>query len=458
MSSLQIRINPTPKQHLAWQKYHDQTTNEILVGGGAGGGKSRIICEAIASSALRYPGSRWLLGRSVLKTLKQTTLLTLFEVLTDWHLKADEHYTYNQQESTITFFNGSVIFLKDLAYYPSDPNYDSLGSSEYTGGAIDEANQIQAKAKEVVVSRFRYKLNEFGLVPKLLLSCNPAKNWVYGDFFKPWREGTLPAYRAFIPMLVTDNPHISPHYIESLRRLKDPALRERLLNGNWEYDDDPNALFETDALHDLFTNPVGGEGEERYITCDAARLGRDKCVIMVWRGWTAIHITAYDTSRLTQTEAEIERLRTVYGIPRSHVVVDEEGVGGGILDHLEGTKGFVGGSSPIQDKVREQEAQQPGYKVNYQNLRAQCYYTLAEVVREHNLAISCADQEQQETIIEELEQIKGRDVEKDGKLKIVPKDEIKQNIGRSPDYSDAISMRGWFDLQPVAIEFDIGFF
>jgi len=114
MSSLQIRINPTPKQHLAWQKYHDQTTNEILVGGGAGGGKSRIICEAIASSALRYPGSRWLLGRSVLKTLKQTTLLTLFEVLTDWHLKADEHYTYNQQESTITFFNGSVIFLKDL--------------------------------------------------------------------------------------------------------------------------------------------------------------------------------------------------------------------------------------------------------------------------------------------------------------------------------------------------------
>ena len=84
MSSLQIHINPTPKQHLAWQKYQDKTTSEILVGGAAGGGKSRIICEAIASSALRYPSSRWLLGRSVLKTLKQTTLLTLFEVLTAW--------------------------------------------------------------------------------------------------------------------------------------------------------------------------------------------------------------------------------------------------------------------------------------------------------------------------------------------------------------------------------------
>jgi hypothetical protein len=42
-----------------------------------------------------------------------------------------------------------------------------------------------------------------------------------------------------------------------------------LLNGNWEYDDDPNALFETDALHDLFSNPVSGEG--RIATSPATR-------------------------------------------------------------------------------------------------------------------------------------------------------------------------------------------
>lgn len=418
---------------------------------------SRMICEAIASSALRYPGSRWLLGRSVLKTLKQTTLLTLFEVLTAWKLNADEHYTYNQQDSTVTFFNRSVIYLKDLAYYPSDPNYDSLGSSEYTGGAIDEANQVQAKAKEVVLSRIRYKLDDFGLVPKLLLSCNPAKNWVYGDFFKPAREGTLPPYRAFIPMLVTDNPYISPHYIASLKRLKDPALRERLLNGNWEYDDDPNALFETDALHDLFTNSIETDKQERYITCDAARLGRDKAVIMVWYGLKVMHITTYDKSRLTQIEAEIARLCQVCQVSRSHVLVDEAGVGGGIIDHLPGIKGFIGGSSPIQDTQREQDAQ-PGYKVNYQNLRAQCFYLLADYVREHRLAISTASQDEQEAIIEELEQIKGRDVEKDGKLKIVDKEEIKQNIGRSPDYADCLSMRTFFEIEAPAIEFSIDFF
>jgi phage terminase large subunit len=79
-------------------------------------------------------------------------------------------------------------------------------------------------------------------------------------------------------------------------------------------------------------------------------------------------------------------------------------------------------------------------------------------VREHRLAIGAASQDEQEAIIEELEQVKGREVEKDGKLKIVDKEEIKQNIGRSPDYSDCLSMRCFFDIQPTAIEFGIDFF
>jgi len=79
-------------------------------------------------------------------------------------------------------------------------------------------------------------------------------------------------------------------------------------------------------------------------------------------------------------------------------------------------------------------------------------------VREHRIAIGAASQDEQEAIIEELEQIKGRDVEKDGKLKIVDKEEIKQNIGRSCDFADCLSMRCWFELEPAPIEFSIDFF
>ncbi len=49
-------------------------------------------------------------------------------------------------------------------------------------------------------------------------------------------------------------------------------------------------------------------------------------------------------------------------------------------------------------------------------------------------------------------------MEKDGKLKIVDKEEIKANIGRSCDFADCLSMKCFFDLEPSPIEFDINFF
>ena len=71
--------------------------------------------------------------------------------------------------------------------YPSDRNFDSLGSLEITAAFIDEANQITEKAKNVVASRLRYKLDENNLIPKMLMTCNPAKNWTYTEYYRPAR-------------------------------------------------------------------------------------------------------------------------------------------------------------------------------------------------------------------------------------------------------------------------------
>jgi phage terminase large subunit len=37
-------------------------------------------------------------------------------------------------------------------------------------------------------------------------------------------------------------------------------------------------------------------------------------------------------------------------------------------------------------------------------------------------------------------------MDKDGKKRIIPKDKVKELIGRSPDYSDLLMMRMWFSL------------
>lgn len=415
------------KQGLAWRHLEDRTTSEVLYGGAAGSGKSWLGALWLLTNCLRYPGSRWLMGRSVLKTLKETTLNSFFDVCAVHGLKSGEHYVYNAQTGQIAI-GESTIILKDLFTYPSDPNFDDLGSLEITGAFIDEANQVSLKAKTIVGSRIRYKLDEFGLIPKMLMTCNPAKNWVYADFYKPHRDGGIEAHRAFVPALVTDNPAISPHYIENLNRLKG-ADRERLLLGNWDYDDDPAALMDHDAITDLWTNEHIKPGA-KYIVADIARFGHDKTVISYWEGMRWEATVVMDTSSIVEAAASITQLAKQEGVPRSHIVVDDDGIGGGVVDLLPGCLPFNGGAKPIPQKGRDQ---------NYMNLKGQCSYELAQYVNDREMYI--ADMRHRERVEEELSHVKRYKMDNDGKLRVLPKEKVKESLGRSPDFADVMMMR-----------------
>lgn len=441
-----MTFNPTPKQKEAWILLQDNKSVEILFGGGAGGAKSYLGCKWLEIMCVQYPGSRWLLGRNELNKLKKSTLLTLFDVLRADGIKPDTHYNYNQQDGIIRFWNGSEIYLVDLKWQPSDQNYDRIGSTEYTGAFIDEVNEITKRGKEVVKSRIRYKLKEFNLKPKLLMSCNPAKNWTYMDFFKPWKEGTLPEDCAFVQALAKDNPHLDSSYLETLRNLKDKVLRERLWLGNWEYESDQNSLFHYDALTDAFTNTVD-DSDKMYLVGDIARFGRDKTIFGVWKGMRLIHVEKMDISSTTDSQNKARELQARYRIPNSHTLIDEDGVGGGVVDTL-GCKGFVANSRPITNDVTEAVS---GYKPNYKNLRAQCYYLLADAFDKRTIRIDDNDSEVSQKIVEDLEAIKAKNVDKDAPMQIISKDEIKEHLGRSPDYGDMLMMRMYFELQSFEV-------
>ena len=192
---MEINTEFTATQEQAIEYLFDSSTKEVLFGGAAGGGKSYVGCAWLILLALKYPSTRYLMGRSKLDALKKTTLNTFFEVCLQWGLKANKHYKFNGSSNIVTFFNNSEIILKDLFLYPSDRNFDSLGSLEITAAFIDEANQVTEKAKNVVASRLRYKLDKYGLVPKLLMTCNPAKNWVYTEYYRPYKENKLKPYK-----------------------------------------------------------------------------------------------------------------------------------------------------------------------------------------------------------------------------------------------------------------------
>ena len=422
------------KQTIALDYLEDNTTKEIGYGGGAGGGKSILGCYWQIKKRLKYPDTRGLIGRASLKTLKQTTLQSFFLVAKIQGLKSGVHYKYNAQSNEIHFPNKSMIYLKDLFLYPSDPNFDELGSLEITDAFIDESAQISKKAFDIVGSRIRYQLDENSLIPKILWTSNPSKNWNYSEFYKPYKNDELLYYRKFVQSLVTDNPFISQHYIDNLNKL--PLIdRERLLYGNWEYDDDPARLMEYDKIINIFSNSFVPAGP-RYITADIARFGSDKAVIMVWEWYRVIKIISIDKCSITELAERIQKLAYEYSVSISNIVCDEDGVGGGVVDILK-CKGFTNNAKPFEEN---------NAVVQYQNLKSQCYFHLSYKVNLDEVFI--AETEYKETIIQELEQVKRHNVDKDGKLSIIPKDKVKELLGRSPDFSDALMMRMYFELKP----------
>lgn len=442
-----IKFTPTKKQREAYDAIINPEIEEVVFGGGAGGAKTDLGCAVSLVIASNYQGARILIGRESYTDLIHSTLVTFWEVCKRFGLQSGKDFVYNQQKAMIVFkATGSVILLKELRYYPKDPLFDRLGSFEFTFAFLDEAQQIREKAKQVVKTRIRWKLKEFGLTPTILMTCNPSKGWLYSDYYKPWRDGTLLSYRAFIQSLASDNPFIDPSYIANLKKA-DPHTQERLLHGNWEYDDDPATMIEYDAINDLFTNKVATmptdesfKRTDMYMIIDVARKGKDKTVIWVFYKMQCIAIYVYAKNLIDVLAEDVKDLEKKYRVPRSHVVVDEGGVGGGLVDLLRGCVGFI--------------AQNPAYDKGYFNLKTQCQYKLAEVVNAREMGVTCDDPELRDIIIAELEQLKTVDADKDGKLKTVPKDKIKDLLGRSPDHLDVATMRMVFEVRPpVTLDF-----
>lgn len=385
-----------------------------------------------------------MLGRSKLKNLKQTTLNTFFDLCARWKFHPGIHYKYNAIDGIITFNNGSEVLLKDLFQYPADPNFDSMGSLEITDAFLDEISQIRIKAKNVVASRQRYMIDKYNLTPKLLMSCNPAKNFAYSDYYKPSKEGILLPHRKFVQALARDNPYLPKSYIEQLQRL-DKNSRERLLNGNWEYDDDPTRMFDILAIQDLFTNMVVmvNKHYERYLTCDVARHGSDRTVIGRWEGLQLREIVVGDHWDTKMTAQKLNSIATNFNIGRSQIIIDEDGIGGGVVDQLPGCTGFLNGGKPI--KHGESQLR------NFTNLKTQCYFKLAELCRNREIGIDTSiPAEYKECISEELEQIKEKTIDVDNKVAVISKEEIRESLGHSPDFADMIMLRMLIEVLGVA--------
>jgi phage terminase large subunit len=446
------------KQRKAMRLLRDQHTNEVMYGGGARGGKSWIGNAWILMAAISMPGSAWLVAREELTKLRDTTLLTYFKVANA--LGAKGEYSFNSSSLTATFHNGSVVFFREIKWIPSDPEFDRLGSYDLTGAFVDEAQQIHPKAINVLRGRFSLLTGELGddglplwrTVPKMLFTCNPSKNWIYTDFYKPSVEGRLEPHKAFVVSLATDNPFVSEDYLTNLRR-SDRVTVARLLDGNFEYDDDPTVLVSYDAISNLLLNDKVAAGRN-CLTVDVARFGSDSTVIWRWSGFRMVERTALEGFDTAQVAREVKKLMKLHRVLASHVIVDDDGVGGGVRDQIPGSVGFVNNSRPLADPKAEKVRNPTTGKLeppkeNYDNLKSQCAFRMAaRMTRGEVFVYPDAAGTSWDRIAEELAQWKRLKPDSDGKLRLVPKATMKAALGRSPDDADSILMREVLELAP----------
>jgi phage terminase large subunit len=434
---------PSDKQKLALSYLSDTETSFVGYGGAAFGGKTYLLCTWIVAMALRFPGTYWGIGRKVLVTLKKTTLETLFKVFTEIGLVDKVHYRYNSTLSTLSFYNGSKLFFIEMRYRPEDPLFQRFQGYELTGAAVDESAEVPIKAITTLFTRLGRRLNyEYKIRPKLLETFNPAKTHVYGRYYKPDNLGKLPKSYKFVKALPKDNP--SPNveeYISQLLEGADKVTKERLIYGNFEYDDDPLSLCDYDKIQDLFSNDYVEEGIDRYLTADIAGQGSDKFVLIVWAGFKAVYYEEIGKSTGKEVVDKIKDIRKRFRIPNSNIIYDADGIGSGVDGFFPGSISFHTNARPFPDPLSDSRDPE-----NYENLKTQLAYALAKRVNSGSVFLAFEpDETVREEIVEELEQLKRRDIDKEGPLKIARKETIKEKIGRSPDRLDALILRLYFE-------------
>lgn len=435
------------KQKAAWRAWADPVITDIVYGGAKGGGKSYLGAAIIFSQALTYPGTRYFIARKKLNDIRKQTIPTIEKVFSDWGISMNKVMKFNGQDNTYNFENGSTVILLEAKYMPGDPLYERFGSHQYTQGWIEEAGEFETDSKKnLAISIGRWENDKYGITGKLLMTCNPKKNFLYKDYYLPWKNGTLPPNKCFIQAFVQDNKSIDAGYVSRLTGELTDRDKDRLLNGNWEYSDDTDSLIEYDKILDIFSN-THVPGGHKYITADIARLGGDRIVVIMWDGWRG-KVKWWQRQKLTQTSTHIESARFKHGCGKSDVLVDSDGMGVGMEDFLA-YKGFVNNARPMPSPNNpDRDKTGKPMPENFDMLKSQCYYRIADRINKGGIFLECDDDETKRLIVEELEQVKQKELDSDMKKGVLAKDKVKENIGRSPDFADAIMMREYFELKP----------
>lgn len=339
-------------------------------------------------------------------------------------------YKINETKRTIITPRGSIIHFKTA----KDP--DSLYGEDVYTAVFDEAPRAKYAAFVALYST----LTATGGPMKMIGNFGGKANWMHLLKVKKEKEGDK-QYKYF-KVNAWDGVRagvLSREIVEQAQKdLTDVEFKQLYLAEEVESEE---MLLSYETIDDLWTNNHVAPGL-KYITADIASLGSDKFVVRVWSGFRVIDRQEYTKLVPDEITKVLKSTAAKFQVPRSRTIYDADGLGIFLKGYLKGAIPFHNGAAPIQKKGAK-------YKVNYKNLKTQCAYLLAQKINKGEMFFGDEqDVETQSLIIQELECLQSYDTDSEGKVRILPKKEVKEIIGRSPDDLDTLIMRMYPTIRP----------
>jgi len=192
---------------------------ELLLSGAVGSAKSILLSHLISTHVRNNPGAGVLVGRKVLKDLKNTQWAMLLK-----HDPALAEY-WNKSDMTIRLPNGSIIYGVSW----DDGNYSKFRSYPLSMAAIEELTENKNME---FYQEIRMRVGRCLNVKENLMVSATNPDSPHHEAFKYFFENKSESVRVFRSKS-EDNPFLPKWYIASLRERLDPKMAKRMLEGEW---------------------------------------------------------------------------------------------------------------------------------------------------------------------------------------------------------------------------------
>lgn len=235
----------TPTQ----EKFMNSTSQQAMLSGSFGAGKSRCGCEKGLLMNLKYPGNRGLIVRNTFTDVRASTIeqTLLEEVLPESHIAS-----HNQTKHKIEHFTGTrdangAPVLSEIHYHGLDEagsGVDELptkiGGQQYGWIFVDEAIEISRGAWVQLMGRLRYtgkeQAGKMYKVPfrQIYTATNPGPptHWLYDWFIDDPREGT-DVFFMTAHELAEHVESVPEDYVDMLEINFPGVYKDRYVHGEW---------------------------------------------------------------------------------------------------------------------------------------------------------------------------------------------------------------------------------